>query len=504
MSNNAINEIVIVGGGTAGWLTAAAFSRVLPEKQYKVTLVESDMIGAVGVGEATIPPIRDFHRMLGVNEAEFVRATQATFKLGIEFENWGRDKRAYFHPFGEYGREFDSVAFHQYWQRGQQLGNKADLSDYSLCTVAAKRGKFAPNSNDPQSVLSSIGYAYHFDASLYAMFLREYSEKNGVVRIEGKVVDVDLDNENGQIQSIRLDSSQTISGDFFIDCTGFSALLIGKALGVDYEDWSHVLPANRAFAVQTEKDTGAIKPYTISTAHSSGWQWKIPLQHRAGNGLVYSDQFIDDDKACELLMNNLSGRPLTEPRQLSFTTGKRVKSWHKNCVAIGLSSGFLEPLESTSIHLIQTAISRLLQLLPGKEFCTADINEYNDGVNREVEFIRDFIVLHYHLNQRAEPLWEYCREMPVPDSLSHKIEMFQNRGRLFDDQYDLFKKASWVAVMKGQGITPNYYDSVADYKPADRLLELLAEMRKVFSGAADAMPTHDEFIAQNCAAPRPV
>lgn len=500
MTNNCIQNIVIVGGGTAGWLTASALSRILPMQHYNITLVESDAIATVGVGEATIPPIRDFHRMLGINEAEFVRKTQATFKLGIEFSHWGNQGECYFHPFGEYGREFDSVAFHQYWLRGQQLGYNTDLEDYSLCTVAARAGKFAPTSNDPKSVLSAIGYAYHFDASLYAKFLREYSEASGVVRVEGKVVDVELDDSVGFIKGISLESSQKISGDFFVDCTGFAALLIGKALKVGYEDWTHYLPANRAMAVQTEKSIEPTKPYTQSSAHPVGWQWCIPLQHRTGNGIVFSDQFTSEDQAADTLLKNLNGKPLTDPRALRFTTGKREKSWHKNCVAIGLSSGFLEPLESTSIHLIQTAISRLLQLFPGKEFNQADIDEFNSGVNREVEFIRDFIILHYHVNRRREPLWQYCREMPVPDSLAHKIEMFNNRGRVFNDQYDLFKKASWVAVMKGQGGDPKNYDPIADYKPAEHLQQLLKEMRHVFANAVDAMPTHDEFIAQNCAA----
>ena len=497
MQNNKISRVVIVGGGTAGWVCAAALSRVLAAKNCSVTLVESDAIGTIGVGEATIPTIQSFHKMLGVSEAEFVRETQATFKLGIDFQGWGEQQSQYFHPFGQYGREFDSVSFHQYWMRAQALGETADLSEYSLCTLAAQKGKFIPSSNDPNSILSTLGYAYHFDAGLYAKFLRRYAEERGVRRIEGKVVDVSLRPADGFIDSVKLQSEQIIEGDFFIDCSGFAGLLIDKTLKVGFDDWTHLLPANRAIAVPTE-NVGPTKPYTQSMAHAAGWQWRIPLQHRTGNGLVYSSAFMSDDEAMSTLMSNLEGQPIADPRLLKFTTGRRKESWHKNCLAVGLAAGFMEPLESTAIHLVQTSISRLLLLFPGQEFNQADINEYNQQTEREYEFIRDFIILHYHANQRSEPLWQYCREMKVPDTLAHRIELFSNRGRIFEREEDLFKKASWLAVLRGQGINPAQYDPIADGKPEARLLAMLQEMRQVFSAGVDAMPSHDEFIAQNC------
>lgn len=494
--NNSMKRVVIVGGGTAGWVSAAMMARVLSLKDCSVTLVESDDIGTIGVGEATIPTIIDFHRMLGIDEADFVRETQATFKLGIEFKGWGAAESRYFHPFGTYGREFDSVSFHQYWLRAKSLTNCGDLSDYSLCGLAAEQGKFLPSSNDPKSILSNMGYAYHFDAGLYAKFLRRYSEARGVTRIEGKVVEVGQRGD-GFIECIKLASGQSVEGDFFLDCTGFAGLLIDKTFKVGFDDWSDLLPANRAVAVPSE-NVGATKPYTLSMAHESGWQWRIPLQHRTGNGMVYSSEFMSDDEATAKLMANLEGPALAEPRCLKFKTGRRKKSWHKNCLAVGLAAGFMEPLESTAIHLVQTSVSRLLMLFPGLDFNPADINEFNAQTEREYEFIRDFIILHYHANQRTEPLWKYCREMPVPESLTHRMALFANRGRIFEREEDLFKKASWIAVLRGQGIEPAHYDPIADYRPEARLLGMLEEMRQVFRSGVDAMPSHDEYIAQLC------
>jgi tryptophan halogenase len=504
-TNNRIQKVVIVGGGTAGWITASALSRVLGKERVSITLIESDQISTVGVGEATIPPIRDFHRMLGLSEADFVRRTQATFKLGIEFDGWGVEGGSYFHPFGEYGRKFDSVAFHHYWMRGRSIDTGSvdgvgDLDQYSLCTVAAMAGKFAPNSSDPNSILSAIGYAYHFDASLYAQLLRDYSESLGVRRIEGMVTSVEQHADTGFIKTVTLESKDVIDGDLFIDCTGFAALLIDKTLGVEFEDWGHYLPSDRALAVQTENTGSSILPYTKSIAHAAGWQWRIPLQHRTGNGIVYSSKYMTDEQAKAQLFEKLEGEMISEPKSIRFKTGKRRQSWNKNCIAIGLSSGFLEPLESTSIHLIQTAVSRLLTLFPGQEFDPADIDEYNNGVNQELDFIRDFIILHYHANQRPEPMWKHCREMQIPESLKHKIELFENRGRLFDDRYDLFKSASWLAVMQGQGLQARYYDPIVDCKSPERLLQLLADMRGAFAQAAAAMPSHEQFILDNCAA----
>jgi len=498
--NNQIQKIVIVGGGTAGWISGAALSRNLSAKDYEIVLVESDEIGTVGVGEATIPPIRDFHRMLGINEQEFVCQTQATFKLGIEFDGWFQEGELYFHPFGEYGRRFDSVPFHQYWMYANSVQDCGKLEGYSLCTQAEKYNKFAPTSTDPNSVLSAIGYAYHFDASLYARFLRSYSENLGVKRIEGKVTDVRLDSNTGFIESILLADGKDIFGDLFIDCTGFSALLIGEALDVSYEDWRYWLPVDSAWAVQTQKRGEVIPPYTVSTARTGGWQWRIPLQHRIGNGLVYSSQVMDDGDAQDDLLDNLQSPALTAPKKLRFCTGKRSQSWHKNCVAIGLSSSFLEPLESTSIHLIQTAIMRLIQLMPGKEFNTADITEYNQAINNEIEFVRDFIILHYHLNQRPGELWEHCRNMLVPDSLKHKMELFKNRGRVREEHHDLFKTTSWVAVMYGQGLRPSRCDPMANTKPDKRLIAMMGEVRRAYAGAVSAMPEHHRFIDEHCSA----
>lgn len=497
--NNKIRRVVIAGGGTAGWTAAAALARVLGRDHCDITLVESEAIGTVGVGEATIPTIQTFHKMLGIREVDFIRATQATFKLGIEFRGWGKPDGRYFHPFGHYGREFDSIPFHQYWLRGSTIADCGSLSDYSLCAVAAELGRFLPANSDPGSILSSLGYAYHFDAGLYAKFLRHYAEGLGVKRIEGKVVDVTLRAEDGHIRSLALESGQILEGDFFIDCSGFAGLLIGGALNVGYEDWSHYLPADSAVAVPSE-NVGPTRPYTQSTASAAGWQWRIPLQHRTGNGLVYCSDHLSEDEAVATLLANLVGQPLAEPKRLRFTTGRRREFWHRNCLALGLAAGFMEPLESTAIHLVQTGISRLLLLFPGREFHRADIDEFNAQTAREYEFIRDFIILHYCANARSEPLWQYCREMPVPQTLAHRIALFRNRGRIFEREEDLFKSASWLAVLMGQGIVPEQHDPVVDNKPERKLLGMLEEMRQLLRRGAEAMPTHDEFIEQHCRA----
>ena len=501
MSNNRIEHIVIVGGGTAGWITAASLARVLPKNSYRITLVESDQIGIIGVGEATIPPIQDVHRMLGVDEAEFVAATQASFKLGIEFHNWSEAGSCYFHPFGQYGREFDSVSFHQYWLRAKAEGHTSELSDYSLCAKMAAAGKFIPGNQDPQSVLSTMGYAYHFDASLYAKFLRGVAESNGAIRHEGKVIDVGLKPDNGHIERIYLESGEQIEGDLFIDCSGFRSLLIGQTLGVEFDDWSHWLKANRAVAVPSG-NVGPTRPYTQSIAHSAGWQWRIPLQHRTGNGLVFCNDYLSEDEAVHTLMNNLEGEALAEPRILKFKTGRRTQAWAKNCIAVGLAAGFIEPLESTAIHLVQTMVARLLQIFPGNGIQQADVDEFNQQFVREYDYVRDFIVLHYHLNQRPEPLWSDSREMEIPASLAHKLRLFAANGRFFERQDDLFKKASWLAVMLGQGIYPRSYDPVSGRKQSEDLEHWLGDVCHHFDRAVQAMPTHDDFIAQHCPASR--
>ncbi|WP_226668358.1 tryptophan halogenase family protein [Microbulbifer aggregans] len=496
---NNIRHIVIAGGGTAGWTAAAALARVLGTRDYEITLVESEAIGTVGVGEATIPTIHAFHKMLGINEVDFIRATQATFKLGIEFRGWGSADSRYFHPFGQYGREFDSVPFHQYWLRGSKLADCGPLSDYSLCTLAAERNRFLPASQDPNSILSTLGYAYHFDATLYARYLRGYAENLGVRRIEGRVVDVALRESDGFIRALTLESGQAISGDLFVDCSGFAGLLIGGALNVPYHDWSHYLPANRAVAVPSE-NIASTKPYTRSTANVGGWQWNIPLQHRTGNGLVYSSDYLSDDEAVSKLLEGLEGKALADPKLLKFTTGRRQAFWHRNCVALGLAAGFMEPLESTAIHLVQTGISRLLMLFPGHEFSSADITEFNQQTATEYEYIRDFLVLHYHVNSRQEPLWQHCRDMPIPETLSQRLALFRNRARIFERDEDLFKRASWLAVMMGQGVIPQGNDPVVDGRPAEKVMGMLHEMRRLLRSGAEAMPSHDQFIEQHCRA----
>jgi len=497
MDNKKIRRIVIVGGGTAGWMAASGFVALLPKGDYDITLIESEQIGTVGVGEATIPPIRIFNHNLGINEAEFMRKTGATFKLGIEFHNWKTSGQHYFHPFGKYGRELDGVPFHQYWMRAREHGECADLSELSLCDVMARSKKFAPDSTDPKSVLSTMGYAYHLDAGLYAKFLREFSETRGVTRVEGKVMDVRLRQADGYIESVQLESSEIIEGDLFIDCSGFRGLLIEEALKTGYEDWSHLLPCDRAIAVPSE-NVGQTRPYTMSMAHAAGWQWRIPLQHRTGNGHIFCSKYMSEDEATGILLSNLEGKALAEPRVLPFKTGRRKKFWNKNCVAIGLSAGFMEPLESTSIHLIQQAVGQLIGLFPGAEINEAEVEQFNAMTIRDYELIRDFLVLHYHVNERPEDFWQMCRTMDIPASLQQRIALFNNQGRLFIEEENLFKPTSWLAVLYGQGLYPAAYDPMADRREAKEVDDFLGGISRSFAKATAAMPSHDDFIKKNC------
>jgi len=499
MNNGRVKDIVIVGGGTSGWMTAAGMITLLPKGDYNITLIESDQIGTVGVGEATIPPMRNFNQVLGINEADFMRKTGATFKLGIEFHNWQRKGEHYFHPFGTYGRSLDSIPFHQYWLRAKSEGHATPWTDYSLCSLMARSKKFVQGSADTKSVLSTVGYAYHLDAGLYAKFLREFSEPKGVKRVEGKVIDVKLRSSNGHIESVQLESSEIIKGDFFIDCSGFRGLLIEEALKTGYEDWSHFLPCDRALAVPTES-VGKTRPYTMSIAHNAGWQWRIPLQHRTGNGHVYCSKFTSEDEATNTLLNNLEGKPLADPRPLQFTTGRRKKFWNKNCVAIGLAAGFMEPLESTSIHLIQESIAQLLNLFPGDEFNQSEIDQFNETATRDYELIRDFLILHYHANQRDEPFWQQCRDMEIPASLQQRIAVFKNRGRLFIEDENLFKMDSWLAVMFGQGITPSNYDPLINRVDSNKATLFLNDTHQAFVRSTLKMPVHDEFVSRYCKA----
>jgi tryptophan halogenase len=494
-------HIVIVGGGTAGWMCAAALSRLTDQAGYQVTLVESDEIGTVGVGEATIPSIMTFNNLLGIDEDDFMRHTQATFKLGIEFVGWGGADGQYIHPFGKTGLDFQGVGFHQYWLKATQQGHAAGrFEDYSLSAVAARRHKFTRPSADPQAVLSSLRYAFHFDASLYARYLRGYAETRGVKRVEGKVVNVRQHPMTGALTSLHLENGQLVNGTFFVDCSGFRALLIGGTLGVGYEDWQAWLPCDRALAVPCES-AGEPLPYTRSTADAAGWRWRIPLQSRVGNGYVYCSDYIDDETARDRLLLSLDGKALADPRPIRFRAGRRQTFWQQNCVAIGLAGGFLEPLESTSIHLIQTGISKLLALLPKGDMLPAEIREYNRQAVLEYDQIRDFIILHYKATQRTDtPFWRYCRDMAIPDSLAHKIELFQGRGRVFRREEDLFTVDSWLAVLLGQNIMPHGHDPAVDAMPLAEVERFVAHVRDMIAQTAEAMPGHQTFINGHCKA----
>jgi tryptophan halogenase len=500
MNGSKVKNIVIVGGGTAGWMTAAACSKVL-RGDYSIRLIESEEIGTVGVGEATVPHLKVFNNMLEIDEVDFVKRTQGTFKLGIQFVDWARIGDSYIHGFGTIGHDIGMVAFHQYWLKAFQAGMATDIGDYSLCTAAAPRGKFMGSATDvpPQSPLANIAYAYHFDAGLYAKFLRSYAEARGVRRTEGKVVNT-AQRADGFIESVTLASGEIIAGDLFIDCSGFRGLLIEQIYHAGYDDWSHWLLCNSAVAVPCE-NVGAPTPYVRCTARSAGWTWRIPLQHRTGNGYVYSNKHISDDEAASSLLSYLDGRALADPRVLRFTAGRRKKSWIKNCVAIGLSSGFLEPLESTSIFLIQSGIMRLLSLFPDQEFSDAVIDRYNDQAAFEIERIRDFIILHFCATERDDsPFWNYLRTMELPESLRENIRLFRDSGRFFRNAEEMFAVTSWVQVMIGQRIWPQKYHPLVDRMSDDDLRKYVGDVKNVIASCVEVMPPHEAFIARHCAA----
>jgi tryptophan 7-halogenase len=495
-----LKSIVIVGGGSAGWMTAAALADAVGQS-CAITLIESEAIGTVGVGEATIPPIRHFNHRLKIDEATFVRETQGSFKLGIQFVDWGKQGHSYFHPFGQYGAEFDSVPFYHHWMREYLAGRTSGpIDDFSMCWAMAKAGKFTHPSPDRRLIQSTFDYAYHFDAGLYATFLRRFSEVRGVVRKEGRVVDVALRGEDGFITSVTLENGEQIAGEFFIDCSGFRGLLIEEALEAGYDNWQHWLPCDRAVAVPCEK--GEFTPYTRSTAKAAGWQWRIPLQHRTGNGYVHCSEFISEDEASAELLGSLDGKALADPRTLRFVTGKRREFWKRNCVAIGLSAGFMEPLESTSLHLIQYGILRLLALLPDAAMSPLLAREYNAQSSTEYERIRDFLILHYKATERDDSeLWRYCAAMPIPDSLQYKIDHFRAHGMLVADERELFANPSWIAVYLGQGIVPQRAPALAMMRDDVPVAERLAQIRSAMDAAVAAMPSHGDFIARHCAAP---
>lgn len=495
----ALKKILIVGGGTAGWMAAAAFARFLG-KGYSIRLIESDDIGTVGVGEATIPAIQLFNQSLGIDENEFVRATQGSFKLGIEFADWLEPGHRYIHAFGQIGRPLGLLPFHQYWLRHHQRDATSSLWDYSPTALAAAENRFAPPQEKLGNLPSGVAYAYHFDAGLYAQFLRKYAEARGVTRTEGQIVDVSQHSGNGFIKDVTLASGEAVAGDFFIDCSGFRGLLIEQALKSGYEDWSNYLPCNRAIAVPCASTT-PLAPFTQSTAREAGWQWRIPLQHRTGNGYVYCSDFVSDAAATETLMANLDGEALADPRMLHFTTGKRRKIWNKNCVALGLSSGFLEPLESTSIHLIQAGIAKLLNFFPTNGFEQADIDAFNIQMDFEFCSIRDFIILHYKSNNRPGEFWRQCREMTVPDTLRAKMELFESNGRIVRFNDELFTELGWLQVMWGQGLRPKGYHPLADQLTPEQLAEFMTVAQKHAAHVAAQMPMHKDYIAANCAAP---
>ncbi|MCW8125863.1 tryptophan halogenase family protein [Microbulbifer halophilus] len=500
MTDKNIRKVLIAGGGTAGWMTAAALAKILGNRHCQVQLVESEEIGTVGVGEATIPQIQLFNRLLGLDENEFLRHTRGTFKLGIEFVDWGRVGTSYIHAFGEVGKDMEAIPFYHYWLKEHLAGRAGEIGDYTLTASAALQGRFMRSVDAGNSPLSNIVYAFHFDAALYARYLREFAEARGVVRTEGKIAHTHLNPDDGFIESVELESGESIEADLFIDCTGFRGLLIEKTLGVGYEDWRHWLPCDRAWAVPCES-AGEPLPYTRSTARPAGWQWRIPLQHRIGNGHVYSSRFMGDDEAREILLSNLDGAPLAEPKLLKFTTGKREKFWHRNCVAIGLASGFMEPLESTSIHLVQSAIARLLTLFPNRNFDMEDIDEYNRQTHFEVDRIRDFLILHYSATERDDSeFWNYCRSMALPDTLVQKMAQFKRNGRVVRVDGELFNELSWMEVMVGQGIVPRAYHPLVDVMPDDKLAARMAEIKRVIDRSVAAMPAHSEFIRRHCAA----
>ncbi|MFM8929543.1 MAG: tryptophan halogenase family protein [Betaproteobacteria bacterium] len=496
----ALKKIVVLGGGTSGWMSAAALAKVL-RGQYDITLVESDDIGTIGVGEATIPMISLFNRMLEIDEDEFMRQTKASFKLGIEFVNWGRLGDRYIHGFGVIGQDNWTVDFHQYWLKQHLAGKAKPLEAYSINTAACLNNKFMrPRTDLPNSPLSQVAYAFHFDAGLYARYLRAYSEGLGVKRVEGIVQEVNTRPEDGHVQSLRLKSGTVVEGDFFIDCSGFRGILIEETLKTGWEDWSHWLPCDRAVAVPCE-NARELTPYTRSTARAAGWQWRIPLQHRIGNGHVHSSKFISEDEATALLMSNLDGAPLAEPRTIKFRTGKRNRAWNANVVSVGLASGFVEPLESTSIHLVQMGIAHLLTYFPAAGFSDVDRAEYNRLMSLEYEWVRDFIILHYKATERTDtPFWNHVRTMEIPASLQHRIDLFKTHGRVFREGNELFMKPSWLQVMHGQRLRPQGYHPLTDLIPEEEIAQYLDGIDKVIQACVDVMPDHAAFIQEHCAA----
>ncbi len=500
--NNKINKIVIVGGGTAGWMTAATLAKVLGRDYCDIRLIESDQIGTVSVGEATIPQIKLFNKILGIDENDFVKKTKGSFKLGIEFVDWTKNGGSYVHPFGDYGTTMNAIQFHHYWLKMHQQGKSPDLEEYSLAAVAARQGKFMRPKNMGNSPLSQINYAFHFDATLYADYLRDYSVERGVNRSEGKVVDVTLRESDGFIDSLLLESGERVAGDLFVDCTGFKALLIEGAMKTGFTDWSDVLPCDTAVAMPCmAKETDVLYPFTQSKAQKAGWIWRIPLQHRVGNGYVYPSKFVSDEEAVKILTEEIEGEPIGKPNFLRWKTGMRKKSWNKNCIAIGLSAGFVEPLESTGLHLIQSSIAKLMALFPHQGFDQIDIDTFNSQSRNEFEYIRDFIVLHYKATDRDDSeFWRYCQNMKISDRLQAKMDLYKTNGRIYRQDNELFDETSWLAVMHGQGVIPSGYHPLVDVLPEDEVARRLQHIHGVIQKSVETMPMQKDFIAKHCQA----
>lgn len=499
----AINHIVIVGGGTAGWMAAAALSKLRDGRPVAITLVESEQIGTVGVGEATIPPFLDFNRLLDIDEREMLAEVGGSFKLGIQFVNWGKLGDSYIHPFGNYGYQMEGVSFHHIWHRFQQSGDKRPIQAFNMETMAAYFGRFARTEDYQRDDLPPINYAYHLDAGRYARYLRKYAEARGVVRKEGKVTDVTVDSETGFVTAITTEDGGVVNGDLFIDCSGFRGLLIEQTLKTGYEDWTHYLPCDRAVALPCMREDGSGPlPYTRATAHKAGWQWQVPLQHRNGNGHVYCSSFMEDQEALDILLGNIAGKPGAEPNYLRFVTGRRKKFWNKNVVALGLASGFMEPLESTSIHLVNTGINKLIAALSLDGITQTQESAFNRFTGKEYARIRDFLILHYNTTTRNDsPFWDYCRTMAVPDSLTEKVELFRQNGQIFREDDELFTETSWAAVMMGQGIRMGGHNVMADgLKDAATQKELDA-IEQSIRYVVQHMPSHHEYLQRYCPAP---
>ena len=497
MNDRAIRKIVIVGGGTAGWMSAAPLSLIFgghASRPCEIVLVESPELGTIGVGEATLPSIIYYNQLLGLDGLEFIRKTQATFKLGIEFKDWGRVGHRFFHGFGGFGPPIQNRSSFTYWLRLSRSGSMPPYEDFSVATVMARHKRFTSPSGAAPAVQNAYSYAFHFDAGLYAAYLREYAMQRGVQRIEGTIVDVEVRPEDGFVAAVKLRDGRRIDGDLFIDCSGFRGLLIDGVMKSAFEDWSAWLPCNSALAVPCDR-VDELTPYTRSTAHAAGWQWRIPLQHRTGNGHVYCNGFSSDDEAARVLLGNLDGQALDSPRQLRFTTGRRREAWVKNVVAVGLASGFLEPLESTSIHLIMDGVARLVELFPDRDFQPGLAAEFNRRMARQYESIRDFIILHYKLNERDDSeFWRYCAAMPIPDTLQHQIELFRESGRVCILDRDSFEEPSWISIMCGLGLMPKRHDPFADLVDEAGLRTHFERLHQAISGTVSGMPSHSNFI----------